>query len=91
MRLPKHILPKYVLTPGRPFLYELPKNEDEEFYSFRWESLPPQGMYFFYESKSINWVPTENQLDAFKTKIKVVRKRLNIFCVSHPNKKQNLR
>ena len=66
MRLPKHILPKYVLTPGHPFLYELPKNEEEEFYSFRWESLPPQGMYFFYESKAINWVPTEKQLDAFQ-------------------------
>ena len=66
MRLPKHILPKYVLAPNRPFLYELPKNGDEEFYSFRWDATPPQGMYFFYESKSINWVPTEKQLDAFQ-------------------------
>jgi hypothetical protein len=64
-RLPKHILPRYVLTPGQPFLYDIPKDSTDEFYSFRWENSPPKGMYFLYESKSINWVPTENQLDAF--------------------------
>ena len=64
-RLPKHVLPRYVLTPGQPFLYEIPKDSSEEFYSFRWDMPPPKGMYFLYESKSINWVPTEKQLDAF--------------------------
>ena len=64
-RLPKHILPKYVLRPGQPFLYEIPKDSTDEFYSFRWESQPPKGMYFLYESKAINWVPTDKQLDAF--------------------------
>ncbi|MEO2185684.1 MAG: hypothetical protein ABGX30_03835, partial [bacterium] len=63
-RLPKHILPRYVLTPGQPFLYDIPKDSTDEFYSFRWENSPPKGMYFLYESKSINWVPTEKQLDA---------------------------
>ena len=64
-RLPKHVLPRYVLTPGQPFLYEIPKDSSEEFYSFRWDTPPPKGMYFLYESKSINWVPTDKQLDAF--------------------------
>ena len=64
-RLPKHILPRYILRPGQPFLYEVPKDSSEEFYSFRWENQPPKGMYFLYDSKSINWVPTEKQLDAF--------------------------
>ena len=64
-RLPKHILPRYVLRPGQPFLYEIPKDSTDEFYSFRWESQPPKGMYFLYESKAINWVPTDKQLDAF--------------------------
>ena len=64
-RLPKHVLPRYVLAPGQPFLYEIPKNPEEEFYSFRWDATPPKGMYFLYESKSVNWVPTHKQLDAF--------------------------
>ena len=64
-RLPKHILPRYVLRPGQPFLYSIPKDSADEFYSFRWENQPPKGMYFLYESKSINWVPTDKQLDAF--------------------------
>ncbi len=64
-RLPKHILPRYVLRPGQPFLYDIPKDSSDEFYSFRWESFPPKGMYFLYDSKSINWVPTDKQLDAF--------------------------
>ena len=32
-RLPKHILPRYVLRPGQPFLYEIPKDSSDEFYS----------------------------------------------------------
>ena len=63
--LPKHILPRYVLRPGQPFLYEIPKDSTDEFYSFRWENQPPKGMYFLYESKAINWIPSEKQLDAF--------------------------
>ena len=65
IRLPKHVLPRYILRPGQPFLYEIPKDSLDEFYSFRWDNQPPKGMYFLYESKSINWVPTEKQLDAF--------------------------
>ena len=64
-RLPKHVLPRYVLAPGQPFLFEIPKTPEESFYSFRWDATPPKGMYFLYESKSINWVPTEKQFDAF--------------------------
>ena len=64
-RLPKHILPRYVLRPGQPFLYPIPKDSTDDFYSFRWENQPPKGMYFLYESTSINWVPTDKQLDAF--------------------------
>jgi len=64
-RLPKHILPRYVLRPGQPFLYDIPKDSSDEFYSFRWDNQPPKGMYFLYDSKSINWVPTDKQLDAF--------------------------
>ena len=64
-RLPKHVLPRYVLRPGQLFLYDIPKDSTEEFYSFRWDNQPPKGMYFLYESQSLNWVPTEKQLDAF--------------------------
>ena len=63
--LPKHVLPRYILRPGQPFLYEIPKDSSDEFYSFRWENQPPKGMYFLYESKAINWIPSEKQLDAF--------------------------
>jgi len=66
MRLPKHVLPRYVLKPGQPFLYEISQDTSEEFYSFKWDAQPPKGMYFLYDSKSINWVPTEKQLDAFQ-------------------------
>ena len=65
IRLPKHILPRYILRTGQPFLYEIPKDSLDEFYSFRWVNQPPKGMYFLYERKAINWVPTEKQLDAF--------------------------
>ena len=65
-RLPSHILPRYVLRPGQPFLYDIPKDSIDEFYSFRWDKLPPKGMYFLYDSKSINWIPTDKQLDAFQ-------------------------
>ena len=64
-KLPKHVLPRYVLRPGEPFLYEIPKDSSDEFYSFRWENQPPKGMYFLYESKAINWIPSDKQLDAF--------------------------
>ena len=64
-KTPKHVLPRYVLRPGEPFLYEIPKDSSDEFYSFRWKSQPPKGMYFLYESKAINWIPSDKQLDAF--------------------------
>ncbi|MBT4144126.1 MAG: VCBS repeat-containing protein [Candidatus Marinimicrobia bacterium] len=64
-RLPKHILPRYVLSPNEQFVYELPRKSNEEFHSFRWERPPPKGMFFHYETRSIRWVPTNEQLDAF--------------------------
>ena len=60
------VLPRYILSTGQPFLFEIPKDSLDEFYSFRWVNQPPKGMYFLYDRKAINWVPTEKQLDAFQ-------------------------
>ena len=76
IRLPKHILPRYILSTGQPFLFEIPKDSLDEFYSFRWVNQPPKGMYFLYERKAINWVPTEKQLDAFQVSY-VVRMKVD--------------
>ncbi len=64
-RLPKHVLPRYVLSKNAQFEYELPRDSTEQFHSFRWELTPPKGMFFHYETRSIRWVPNEKQLDAF--------------------------
>ena len=85
-RLPKHILPRYVLRPGQPFLYPIPSDTSDEFYSFRWDSQPPKGMYFLYESTSINWVPTDKQLDAFPISYMVRMKVDEIFEQTTGNK-----
>ena len=76
IRLPKHILPRYILSTEQPFLFEIPKDSLDEFYSFRWVNQPPKGMYFLYERKAINWVPTEKQLDAFQVSY-VVRMKVD--------------
>ena len=64
-RLPKHILPSYVLTLNQPFEYDIIRDTLEKFHSFKWDVAPPKGMFFHYDSKSIKWIPTDNQLDAF--------------------------
>ncbi len=64
-RLPKHVLPRYVLTLNQQFEYEILRDSTEKFHSFRWETPPPKGMFFHYETRTIRWVPTEEQLDAF--------------------------
>ena len=64
-RLPKHVLPQYVLTLNQPFEYMLLRDTTEAFHSFRWQVPPPKGMFFHYESQTIRWVPNQEQLDAF--------------------------
>ena len=64
-RLPKHVLPQYVLTLNQPFEYMLLRDTTEAFHSFRWQIPPPKGMFFHYESQTIRWVPNQEQLDAF--------------------------
>lgn len=72
--LPKGLLPKHVLTVNQLFAYTLPEEEKQEFYSFRWLQPPPKGMFFHYDSRSIRWVPNENQLGAYKLAYHVERK-----------------
>ena len=64
-RLPKHVLPRYVLTLNQQFEYLILRDSTEKFHSFRWQTSPPKGMFFHYETRTIRWVPTEQQLDAF--------------------------
>jgi len=64
--LPENILPRHVLPVNKSFAYTIPENEAESFYSFRWLIPPPKGMYFHYESRSIQWVPNEKDLGAFQ-------------------------
>ncbi|NOZ75084.1 MAG: hypothetical protein GXO90_06840 [FCB group bacterium] len=63
--LPPDVLPRHVLPVNQPFAYTIPEKEGEEFYSFRWLTTPPPGMYFHYESQSIRWVPDETNLGAY--------------------------
>jgi len=72
--LPKGILPKHVLTVNQSFAYTLPEEEKQEFYSFRWLHPPPKGMFFHYDSRSIRWVPNDDQLGAYKLAYHVERK-----------------
>ena len=64
--LPLGILPTYVLPVNQTFAYTIPEEDDREFFSFRWVDAPPRGMYFHYETKSIEWVPDEMQLGAYQ-------------------------
>lgn len=64
--LPDNILPIHVLPVNKPFAYTIPEDEAEKFYSFRWLQPPPKGMFFHYETKSIQWVPNEKDLGAFQ-------------------------
>lgn len=64
--LPIGILPTYVLPVNQTFAYTIPEEEDREFFSFRWVEPPPRGMYFHYETRSIEWVPDDLQLGAYQ-------------------------
>ena len=52
----------------------IPENEDRKFYSFRWLSPPPKGMFFHYDSQSIRWIPNDEQLGAYKIAYNIQRK-----------------
>ena len=65
-RLPQDVLPRHVLSLNQLFTYKIPEDEAREFYSFRWLIPPPKGMFFHYESRSIQWVPSDTQLGAYK-------------------------
>ena len=64
--LPPGILPTYILPVHQTFAYTIPEEDDREFFSFRWLGSPPRGMYFHYETRSIEWVPDESQLGAYE-------------------------
>jgi len=64
--LPPGILPTYVLPVNQSFAYTIPEDEDREFFSFRWVEAPPRGMYFHYDTRSIEWVPDQSQLGAYE-------------------------
>lgn len=64
--LPENVLPRHVLPVNKSFAYTIPEDEAEIFYSFRWLQPPPKGMFFHYETKSIQWVPNEKDLGAFQ-------------------------
>ena len=64
--LPIGILPTYVLPVNQTFAYTIPEEDDREFFSFRWIEPPPRGMYFHYDTRSIEWVPDDLQLGAYQ-------------------------
>ena len=64
--LPKGVLPRHVLPVDQLFVYSIPEDEARQFYSFRWLLPPPKGMFFHYETRSIQWVPDGTQLGAYK-------------------------
>lgn len=64
--LPQGILPRHVLPVNQLFVYSLHEDEANQFYSFRWLLPPPKGMFFHYETRSIQWVPDGVQLGAYK-------------------------
>lgn len=64
--LPPGILPTYVLPVNQSFAYTIPEDENREFFSFRWVEAPPRGMYFHYDTRSIEWVPDQSQLGAYE-------------------------
>ncbi|MEE8356054.1 MAG: VCBS repeat-containing protein, partial [Anaerolineales bacterium] len=64
--LPSGVLPRHVLPVDQLFVYSIPEDEARKFYSFRWLLPPPKGMFFHYETRSIQWVPDGEQLGAYK-------------------------
>ena len=72
--LPKDILPRHILTENQLFTYKIPEDAARQFYSFRWLTPPPKGMFFHYESRSIQWVPDDTQLGAYKLGYRVEMK-----------------
>ncbi len=73
-RLPEGVLPRHILTVGQTFAYTIPETDMQQFYSFRWLDPPPKGMFFHYESRSIRWVPSPDQLGAYKLAYQVEMK-----------------
>ena len=64
--LPPGILPTYILPVNQSFAYTIPEDDDRKFFSFRWVEAPPRGMYFHYDTRSIEWVPDQSQLGAYE-------------------------
>ncbi|MCH7731866.1 MAG: VCBS repeat-containing protein [Candidatus Marinimicrobia bacterium] len=64
--LPPGILPSYILPVHQTFAFTISEEDDREFFSFRWLTSPPRGMYFHYETRSIEWVPDDTQLGAYE-------------------------
>ena len=64
--LPPGILPTYILPVNQSFAYTIPEDDDRKFFSFRWVEAPPRGMYFHYDTRSIEWVPDQPQLGAYE-------------------------
>ena len=46
-RLPKHVLPRYVLTLNQQFEYLIFRDSTERFHSFRWQTPPPKGCLLY--------------------------------------------
>jgi len=63
--LPVGILPRHILPVNKPFAYTIPEDEFSKFYSFRWISQPPKGMFFHYDTRSVLWSPNKDQLGAY--------------------------
>ncbi len=72
--LPEGVLPRHILTASQSFAYTIPETDMRQFYSFRWLSPPPKGMFFHYEGRSIRWIPGPNQLGAYKLAYQVEMK-----------------
>ncbi|MCP4707830.1 MAG: hypothetical protein GY869_04330, partial [Planctomycetes bacterium] len=72
--LPVGVLPRHVLTASQSFIYTIPEDEMRYFYSFRWLKPPPKGMFFHYESRSITWIPSPDQLGAYQLAYQVEMK-----------------
>lgn len=72
--LPAGILPRHVLPVTRPFAYTVPEDEFAKFYSFRWITQPPQGMFFHYDTRSVLWTPRTDQLGAYPLAYKIEMK-----------------
>ncbi|NQU27362.1 MAG: hypothetical protein HQ528_03650 [Candidatus Marinimicrobia bacterium] len=64
--LPVGVLPRHVLRASQSFIYTIPEDEMRYFYSFRWLKPPPKGMFFHYESRSITWIPSPDQLGTYQ-------------------------